>query len=439
MSDFFEKLFELKKNNTDIRTELIAEFTTFLTMSYVIIVSPSILSTGGGIPFSGALTATILVSAFSSTLMGLVANLPFALAPGMGVTAFFTYQVVMGMGVPWQTALGTVFISGLIFLVLSIIRVREMIVQAIPDCIRYGVAAGIGLFITLIGLKEACFIVYSPETLVTFGKFTPNVIIFLAGLAFTVLLVSRNTKGSLLIGIVFTTVVAYSCGRIWGDEIMVRIPERLFSFPDLSSAFFKLNIMDTLRLGMLGVIFTFFFTDMFDSISTFLGVAQVADLKDSQGQPKNLKRALLIDAVSTTIAGPLGSSSGTTYIESAAGIEAGGRTGLTAVIVGLLFLPFLYLAPLIETVPIIATAPALILVGLYMIRAMVNINFKKIDEGLPAFLALILIPLTSSITQGISWSFIFYTFLKVLKGEEREIHPMLYVIVIFAALALTLV
>jgi len=341
MSDLFERLFRLKKNNTDIRTELIAGVTTFLTMSYVIIVSPSILSTGG-ISFSGALTATILVSAFSSILMGLVANLPFALAPGMGVTAFFTFQVVMDMGVPWETALGTVFISGLIFLFLSIIRVREMIVQAIPDCIRYGVAAGIGLFITLIGLKEACFIVYSPETLVTFGKFTPNVIIFLAGLAFTVLLISRNTKGSLLIGIVFTTVVAYSCGRLWGDEIMVRIPERLFSYPDFSSAFFKLNIMDTFRMGMLGVIFTFFFTDMFDSISTFLGVAQVADLKDSRGQPKNLKRALLIDAVSTTIAGPLGSSSGTTYIESAAGIEAGGRTGLTAVIVGLLFLPFLF-------------------------------------------------------------------------------------------------
>jgi len=204
MSDLFERLFRLKKDNTDIRTELIAGVTTFLTMSYVIIVSPSILSTGG-LLFSGALTATILVSAFSSILMGLVANLPFALAPGMGVTAFFTFQVVMGMGVPWQTALGTVFISGLIFLVLSIIRVREMIVQAIPDCIRYGVATGIGLFITLIGLKEACFIVYSPETLVTFGKFTPNVIIFLSGLAFTVLLISRNTKGSLIIGIVFTT------------------------------------------------------------------------------------------------------------------------------------------------------------------------------------------------------------------------------------------
>jgi len=439
MSDLLEKLFKLKKNNSDIRTELIAGFTTFLTMSYVIIVSPSILSTGEGIPFSGALTATILVSAFSSILMGLVANLPFALAPGMGLIASFTFQVVIGMGVTWQTALGTVFIPGLIFLFLSIIRVREMIVQAIPDCIRYGVAAGIGLFITLIGLKEACFIVYSPETLVTFGRFTPKVIIFLAGLSFTVLLVSRNTRGSLLIGIVFTTVVAYPCGRLWGDEILVRIPERLFSFPDFSSAFFKLDIMDTLRLGMVGAIFTFFFTDMFDSISTFLGVAQVADLKDRRGQPKNLKRALFIDAVSTTIAGLLGSSSGTTYIESVAGIEAGGRTGLTAVIVGLLFLPFLYLAPLIETVPIFATAPALILVGFYMIKAIANIEFRKIEEGLPAFLALILIPLTYSITQGISWSFIFYTFLKVLKGQAREIHPILYVIVVFAALVLTLV
>jgi len=439
MSYLFEKLFKLKKNNTNARTELIAGFTTFFTMSYVIIVCPSILSTGDGIPFSGALTATILVSAFSSILMGLVANLPFALAPGMGITAFFTFQIVIDMAVPWQTALGTVFISGLIFLFLSIIRVREMIVQAIPDCIRYGVAAGIGLFITLIGLKEACFIVYSLETLVTFGKFTPKVIIFLAGLAFTVLLVSKKTQGSLLIGIIFTTVAAYSCGRLWGDEILVRIPERLVSLPDFSTAFFKLNIIDALRLGMVGTIFTFFFTDMFDSISTFLGVAQVADLRDGQGQPKNLKLALLIDAISTTIAGPLGSSSGTTYIESAAGIESGGRTGLTAVIVGLLFLPCLYLAPLIEMVPIFATAPALILVGLYMIRTLANIDFTEIDEGFPAFLALILIPLTYSITQGISWSFIFYAFLKVITGQAREIHPMLYVIVIFAALALILV
>ncbi len=439
MSDLCERLFQLQKNRTDIKTEVVAGFTTFLTMSYVIVVSPSILSTGNGIPFSGALTATIFVAAFSSILMGLVANLPFALAPGMGVTAFFTYGVVMGMGVPWQTALGTVFVSGIIFLFLTIVRVREMIVHAIPECIRYGVASGIGLFLTLIGLKQSCFIVSSPETLVTFGGFTPEVVIFLAGLLFTISLTIKRIKASLLIGIVFTTLLAYLNGRLWAGEILVRVPEEMVSAPDFTSAFFKLDIPGALKLSMIATIFTFFFTDMFDSISTFLGVAQVTDLKDERGEPKNLKQALLIDASSTTMAGLFGSSSGTTYIESVAGIEAGGRSGLAAVTVGILFLPFLYLSPVVEMVPTVATAPAVVLVGSYMIKAITYVDFGRIDEGIPAFLALILIPLTYSITQGISWSFIFYSLIKVLTGKAREVRPMLYLIVAFAILALIFV
>lgn len=437
--EFFNTYFKLNENKTDLQTEIIAGATTFLTMAYIIVLNPIILSKGEtGIPYAGVVTATILVAALSSILMGLYANLPFALAPGMGINAFFTYSVVMGMGVSWQTALGTVFISGLIFLLLSVFRIREMIVHAIPECIRFGVAGGIGLFLALIGLKEAGFIVHSDATLVTFGGFTPSVLIFLCGLALTSLLVVKKVRGSLLIGIAATTFLAYLNGRAWGSTMFVKIPESFVASPDFSLAFFKLNIVAALKPAMIGVIFTFLFTDMFDSISTFLGVAQVANLMDENGQPRNLRKALIVDAVSTTVSGLFGSSSGTTYIESASGVEEGGRTGLTAIITGLLFLPFLYLSPVIGMVPMLATSPVLVLVGFYMIGAVKKVNFKKMDEGIPAFLALIMIPLCYNITQGISWSFVFYVLLKLFTGKGKDIKPMLYVISVLAVLALVL-
>jgi AGZA family xanthine/uracil permease-like MFS transporter len=432
-----ESFFKLKEKKSSIRTEVIAGLTTFLTMSYIIAVNPGIMAEAG-IPFSGALTATILVAAISSILMGLIADLPYALAPGMGINAFFTYTVVLGMGVSWQTALGAVFVSGIIFIILTIFKVREAIVKAIPTCVRLGVAAGIGLLLTFIGLKGASFIVCHPVTFVCMGKFTPEMLIFVTGLIFTLILENKKIKGSLLSGIIFTTLAAYIYGKIPGNTALLNIPQKLFENPDFSSAFFKMDIAGVFKGGMLGVVFTLLFTDMFDSISTFLGVSQVADLKDEKGEPKNLNKALLVDAISTTISGLTGTSSGTTYIESAAGVEQGGRSGLTAIIAGLLFLPFLYFSPLIGAIPAFATAPALVLVGFFMLRAVSQVNWNKYEEGIPAFLALILIPLTYSITQGISWSLIVYILLKIFNRNIKDIHPMLYIIVLFSALALYL-
>jgi AGZA family xanthine/uracil permease-like MFS transporter len=434
-----EKMFKLSENSTTIKTELIAGITTFLTMAYIIAVNPAILSTKGtGMSYAGVLTATILVSSISSILMGLFANLPYALAPGMGINAFFTYTLVLGKGVNWQTALGAVFISGIIFILLSIFKVRELIVFAIPKTIRLGVAGGIGLFLCFIGFKNAGFIVASPATMVSFGGFSPNVIIFTIGFIVTVLLLSKKVRGALTIGILINTLIAFTIGRVFSEKILVNMPNSIFASPDFSTTFLKLDVMGALKPALFGAIFTLLFTDMFDSISTFLGVAQVANLNDKDGNPKNLRSALLVDAISTTISGLFGSSSGTTYIESASGVEEGGRTGLTSIVTGILFIPFLFIAPLVGMIPEVATSPALVIVGYYMMKSVKNIDFDDVLEGIPAYLAFILIPLTFSITQGISWSLITYLLLKIMSGKREKIPFMLYIIVAFAILALVL-
>jgi AGZA family xanthine/uracil permease-like MFS transporter len=378
------------------------------------------------------------VASLSSILMGLLANLPFALAPGMGINAFFTYTMVLGMGIPWQTALGAVFVSGIIFLIMTVLKLREAIVRAIPLTVRAGVAAGIGLFLCLIGLKSASFIVASPATLVQFGGFTPEVVIFLIGLAFTLYLENKGVRGSLLSGIVFTTILGFAHGRLWTGDPFVKLPETLIANPDFSSVFFQLDIAGVFSFGVAGAIFTLLFTDMFDSISTFLGVASVAGMVDEDGEPKNFKKALLVDAISTTISGLFGSSSGTTYVESAAGVEQGGRTGLSAVVTGLLFIPFLWFAPVLQVIPAIAVAPALILVGFFMLRIISGIDWKNYEEGIPAFIGLVVIPFTYSINQGISWSLIAYLMLKIYNGKIKETGFLLWLIVAFAAIALYL-
>ncbi|RKX95086.1 MAG: NCS2 family permease [Spirochaetes bacterium] len=436
-----EKLFKFKERGTNAGTEVIAGLATFLAMAYIIVVNPSILSKTG-MPFSGVLFATVLVSAFSSIAMGLYANLPFALAPGMGINAFFTFTLVLGMKVPWETALGAVFISGIIFIILSIFKVRITIVKAVPSSIRYAVAAGIGLFLTLIGFEEVGFIVHNPATIVGFGGLTLKVILFLVGLFITSILVIKKVKGALVIGIISTsiiTLIVSLVGTATGalKEPIVTIPKAVFALPS-TSALFKLDIVGALKFGMIGPIFALLFTDMFDSISTFLGVAQVAGLIDKDGQPINVGKALLVDAGSTTISGLLGTSSGTTYIESAAGVEEGGRTGLTAVIAGLLFLPFMFLSPILSFIPSVATAPVLVIVGVFMMKPVTDLDWKKMDEAIPAFLALILVPLTYSITQGIIWGFLSYTIIKLLIGKAKDIHWMLYIIDAFAILALIL-
>jgi AGZA family xanthine/uracil permease-like MFS transporter len=431
------KFFKLDENGTDVKTEIIAGVTTFLTMAYILAVNPMILA-DAGMPFSGVLTATILVAALSSILMGLYANLPFALAPGMGINAFFTYSMVKAMGISWQTALGAVFISGIVFLLMTIFRMREAIVRAIPQPVRLGVAAGIGMFLCMIGLKSAGFVVSSPATLVEFGGFTPQVLIFLAGLGFTLFLENRKTYGSLLLGIIFTTLVSFFHGRLWPGELFVEIPETISAAPDFSSVFFQLDIGSALSFGVLGAIFTLLFTDLFDSISTFLGVASVAGMVDENQEPKNFNQALLVDAVSTTVSGLFGSSSGTTFVESAAGVEQGGRTGLTAVVTGLIFLPFLWFAPVLQMVPACAVAPALVLVGYFMLRIMAKVDWSSYEDGIPAFVGLVMIPFTYSINQGISWSLISYLLLKIFNGKAKETSLVLWVIVVFAAIALYL-
>ena len=435
---FFWLLKHFEQFETSFSKELIAGLTTFLTMSYIIIVNPHILTDGTGMDFTGVLTATILVSSVSSILMGLYANLPYGLAPGMGLNAFFTYTLVLTKKIPWETALGAVFISGIVFVILSIFKARRVIVEAIPLSLRKAVAGGIGLFIAFIGFKNAGFIISSPVTFVTLGKFNLGVILFLIGLLITAVLIIYRVKGGLLLGIIITTLLALSFEKLFlsDQSALVKFTGSIFTLPDFKSTFLKMDIKGALTLGMIAPIFTFLFTDMFDSISTFVGIAEVAGLIDKKGQPINVGKALLVDAISTTISGPLGTSSGTTYIESASGVEEGGRTGLTAVTIGLLFLPFLFFSNVIRAIPSFATAPALVIVGVYMMNGIKEINFKNFEEGIPAFLALILVPLTYSITQGIIWGFLSYTLIKLLRGKGKEVHPLMYIISLFSVLAL---
>ncbi|MFP4548738.1 MAG: NCS2 family permease [Fidelibacterota bacterium] len=438
-----EKLFKLQENQTSVKTEIIAGITTFLATMYIIVVNPAIVS-ATGMPFSGLLTATVLVSAFSSIMMGLYANNPIVVAPGMGLNAFFTYTIVIGMDIKWEVALGAVFWSGVVFLLLSVFNIRVAIVKAIPKQIRYAVAAGIGLFITFIGFINAGFIVNNPDTLIGLGQFTAPVITFLAGLTITAILLVKRVKAALIFGIAITTLISIPIGRLYGDAsaINLGVPtlvtwQGFFAAPDFS-LFLTLDLMESLKLSIMPVIFALVFTDMFNSLSTFIGVAEAADLTDEEGEPRHVKASLVVDSVSTAISGLFGTSSGTSYIESATGIEEGGRTGLTAVIAGLLFLPFMFLSPLLSVIPAIATAPALILVGVFMMKPVAKINWTNLDDSIPAFLGMVLIPLTYSVTQGIIWSFLSWTIIKLLIGKIHEVPPMLLIIDFFAILSLVI-
>lgn len=416
------------------RTEILAGVSSFLATAYIVVVNPGILSQAG-MPFSAALTATVLVCTFGSLMMGLYARNPIVVAPGMGLNAFFTFSVVNGMGVPYPVALGAVFWAGVIFLLLSVFNVRTSIVRAIPRPLRYAIAAGIGLFIALIGLQNARFVVASPATLITFAKVSPPLLVFVGGLALTAALTVRRVPGAVLFGILGTTLLAATLGRGWGTETMVNVPDTVFAAPDFS-LLLALDFVGALRWALVPVIFAYAFTDLFESLSTFVGLAEASGLVDERGEPRNVKQSLVTDAFATLGAGLVGSSPGTAYVESAVGIEAGGRTGLTAVVAGLLFLPCLFLSPLLGVIPALATAPALVLVGAFMVRPVTKIDWGKLDEAIPAFLALVLIPFTYSITQGLIWGFLSYTFLKVVSGKWREISPTLWVIDAFAVAAL---
>jgi len=411
----------------NLKTEAIAGITTFFTMAYIVIVNPQILSADGktGMAFTGVLTATVLVCFTMTLLMGVYAKLPFAVAPGMGINAFFTFTIILGKGVPWPTALGIIFWAGVFFLLISVTPVRTSIAKAIPAELRIAAAAGIGIFLTFIGLKNAGFIVADPITFVKLGALGKPALLTILGIAISAFLMSRKNSFAFLVAIVVVTIIAWALG-------MVTAPSQVLSWPDFSSVFFKLDIIGALKLSLLPSIIAILFTDLFDSISTFIGVAHAADLLDEDGHPRNLRQGLIVDSLATMGAGVAGTSSGTAYIESIAGISMGGQTGLTSVFTALCFLPCFFIAPLAGTVPAFATAAVLILVGAAMFRSIGQINFAKIEEGVPAFLTLILIPLTFSITQGILWGFISHVGLYLMVGRRREIHPVMYALALIS-------
>jgi AGZA family xanthine/uracil permease-like MFS transporter len=461
MSDMEEKMaeyFDFEGNETDIKTEVIAGVTTFLATMYIIIVNPQMLSTCiegvvcTGLDQNQLVTATVLVGAFSSIMMGVWAKNPYIMAPGMGLNAFFVWTVVIS-GTSAQVALGAVFLSGIIFIILSVLNIRTEIVKAVPASMRNAVAAGIGLFIAFIGLQHSGFIVDNGATLVGQGQVFGSgdtlqdylngtdmgIFLFIAGLILCTLLLKRGVKAAMIITIATITILSVFLSSIEiiqeGTAAYAVMPDSITADPDFG-LIGEMDIGGALALSALPVVFTFLFTDMFDSISTFVGVSEVAGLKDEDGEPRNVKESLIVDGISTTISGLFGSSSGTTYIESAAGIEQGGRSGMTAVVAGTLFLPFLFLSPLLTMVPTVATSPILVLVGVFMMKPVLKIEWGDMEDALPAFMAMMMIPLTYSITNGIVWGFLTWSIIKAGLGKSDEVPKSVWVIDIFCLIYL---
>nr|WP_040306094.1 NCS2 family permease [Caloramator australicus] len=417
-------MFKLKEHKTDVRTEIIAGFTTFMTMAYILIVNPQILSNTG--MDKGALfTATALSAAVATLVMAFHANYPFALAPGMGLNAFFAFTVVLGMKYSWEVALAAILIEGIIFIILSVTPVREAIVNAIPLSIKHAVSVGIGLFIAFIGARSARLVVNSEATGVTLGNLkSPEVILTIIGLIITGYLLAKGVKGALLIGILITTVL--------GIPLKVTpMPSSIISAPpSLSPILFKFDFSKVFAGEFLVVMFTFLFVDMFDTVGTLVGVASKADMLDKDGKLPRAKQALLADAIGTTFGAIVGTSTVTTYVESAAGVAEGGRTGLTALTVAVLLLLSLLFAPILTIVPAAATAPALIIIGLFMLSPIFKINFEDYTEAIPAFLTIIMMPFTYSIAEGLVFGIVSYVVLKLISGKTKDISVTMYILAI---------
>jgi AGZA family xanthine/uracil permease-like MFS transporter len=421
MRQRLERYFEFEQLGTNWRTEILAGMTTFVTMAYIVFVNPSILQETG-MPFKAVVAATCFCAAFGSIAMGAFARYPIALAPGMGLNAYFTYTVVKGMGVPWETALGAVFLSGVAFLVLTLLGIRQLIFEAIPQELYAAVAVGIGLFIALIGLRNANIIVASPATLVTIGNLRDrNTLVAIAGLLIIAALLAWRVQGAMLIGVLSTTVLAALCGLThWTPET--------YRFSDIAETAGKLNIKAAWSLGFAEIVFVFLFVDLFDNIGTLVGVGKKAGLFDNANRIPRIRRILLADASATIVGSLAGTSTVVSYIESAAGVVAGGRSGVTAIVTGLLFVAALFVAPLVGAVPAAATAPALIIVGSLMMSQVIEIRWDDPIVAIPAFLTLVTIPLTFSIANGLAFGFTSYALLKLMRGEFRREHWLVYLL-----------
>jgi AGZA family xanthine/uracil permease-like MFS transporter len=415
-----QRLFHLEENQTTVRQELLAGVTTFMTMSYVVIVNPRILA-DAGMPVDGVLFATCVSAALATLIMGLWANYPIALAPGMSLNAYFTYSVVIGRGVPWQTALGVVFLSGLLFLLLTLTKLREQIVNGIPDCLKYGTAGGIGLFIAFIGLRNAQIVIPNKATIVGMGHVgDPQVLLAAAGLIFIAILMARRIGSAILLGIVAITLAGIPLG-------LAHWPEHFFSLPHPSGTLLKLDLRSASKIGLGELMFVFFFVDLFDNVGTLVGVCEEGGfLRD--GKLPRASRALLADAFGTIFGALTGTSTVTSYIESAAGVAAGARTGLGNIMVAGLFLVAMFCAPLVAAIPTYATAPALILVGALMCGSLARVQWDDFSSAFPAFITLVATPLTFSIATGLSLGLLSFTFIKVGTGKHREISPLIWVL-----------
>ncbi|MGL5256874.1 MAG: NCS2 family permease [Proteocatella sp.] len=422
-ASFLEKTFKLKSHNTDVKTEFFAGLTTFMTMAYILVVNPLVLSDAGMDP-GAVFTATALSAVIATLFMAFVANLPFVLAPGMGLNAFFAYTVVLKMGYSWQFALTAVFIEGIIFLFLTFFNVREAIIDCIPDNIKKSISVGIGLFIAIIGFSNAGIINNTGATLLSLGNLLGgSALVAICGIIITGILLARNVTGAIFFGIVAATVIGIPLG-------VTTIPDgSLFSIP-ASPNFLSFEFENMFTTDMLVVVFTFLFVDLFDTVGTLIGVSTKANMLDENGKVPNVKQALFADAIGTTFGALIGTSTVTTYVESASGVAEGGRTGLTALTSAILFFLALFLSPLFLMVPSAATAPALVIVGLFMMSPIKDIDFSDFTESIPAFLTITMMPFAYSISEGIVFGIVSYVLLKTFTGKIKQVHKVTFVLAI---------
>ncbi|MGE7605661.1 NCS2 family permease [Peribacillus frigoritolerans] len=413
-----EKFFSLKENGTDVRTEVMAGVTTFLTMVYILIVNPALLSSIG-IPFEQVFMATVISAVIGTLIMGLVAKYPIAIAPGMGLNAYFA-SVVGAQGLSYQTVFGTVFIAGLLFLLISVTSLRKMIIDAIPNSLKYGITSGIGLFIAFIGLKNAGIVVSNESTMVTLGDLhQPGTVLALAGLFITLIFMARNIKGAIFIGMIVTAIIGYFIGLLNFDGVLSVPP---------TPVFFDIDIAGVFTNSLYSIVFAFLLVTIFDTTGTLIGVTEQAGLT-KDGKIPRAKKAFLGDAIATTVGSMFGTSPSTAYVESSTGVAAGGRTGLTATVVAILFAASIFFSPLISAISSVQaiTAPVLIIVGCFMMEGLAKVNWKIFDEAFPAFAIILTMPLTSSISTGIAIGFITYPLMKVFSGKGKSVHPLIYI------------
>ncbi|MDU4961593.1 MAG: NCS2 family permease [Sporomusaceae bacterium] len=447
-----EKWFELSARRTDVKTEVMAGITTFMTMAYILFVNPSILG-AAGMDKNAVLLATAIGAGLVSMMMGVFVNYPIALAPGMGLNAFYAFTVVLGMGIPWQVALGAVFISGLVFILLTVTHIRQLLVEGMPASLKYAITVGIGLFITIVGLKLSGLMTIrlslipptlekiiaanghgtplSFETIIAMGNLAePAVLLSVFGLLLIAVLMARQVSGAMLLGIFATTLIGIAMG-------VVKIPAGFspIAIPDFSNnAFFALDIAGALQMGLMTIIFTFTFVELFDTMGTLVGTATKAGLVDKDGKFPGIGKAMMVDAAGVSLGALLGTSTITAFVESAAGVGAGGRTGLTAVVCGALFFLALFFTPLAGLIPDAATAPALIIVGALMMESVKRIDFEDFTEAVPAFLTIVIMPFTYSIANGISVGLVMYPLLKLVCGRGREVHWIVYLLAVLVVM-----